>query len=294
MKNIPLPLLETLLSTEGQSLYVADLFTITLKSGLVMRITDGQLAIPAGGQTYDPVRWGAWKCTGTQMSLGMMNSSANLTIYANPEIRMPDWDIPILEAIQLGLFDAASISIVTVYMPTYGDTFLGGVIRFSGKITDLQKTGRTSAEGSAKPDTYTLNQQMPREVLQPGCLWVFGDAGCTIDRDAYTFSNSVGPGTNNVIIQPATPFAQPDDYYTQGVIVFTSGRNNGLAASIQKHQNGGLRLIRPMLFPVVEGDTFNATAGCAHTTNACQQKFDNLRNYLGFPFIPNTEAAIAV
>lgn len=292
MKNIPQPLLEFLLSTDVQSCYIADLFAITLISGLTLYITDGQMPITYNGNVYEPVRWGSWQCTGVTTGLGVTNSSAKFTIIADASVQMPNWNVPILEAVQVGLFDAAAITILTTFGLVYGETDFGTVVRYAGNITEINPTGRTSAQGEIKPDTYTLNQQMPRQVLQPGCGWVFGDVGCTLNKQTFTFANSASALTNKTFIAPTTPFAQADGYFTQGVITFTSGRNTGLAGFVQQHIGGQLRLTKPFLFPVAPGDTFNVIAGCDHTITACQQKFNNLINFSGTPYIPNTETAI--
>lgn len=292
MKTIPNTLLEFLLSTDVESAYVCDLITITLQSGLTMYITDGQMPIEYLGNTYDPARWGAWKCQGTSCELGVMNATAKIMVNASPDILMPDWDVPLLEAVQLGLFDAADISIITTYGLTYGETDFGTVVRFAGTITEIKPTGRTTAEGECKPDSFTLNQPMPRKVLQPGCGWVFGDTGCTIDKTLYTYNNAVSPSSNKNVITPATAFSQPDGYFTQGVITMTSGRNNGLSAFVQLHAGGNLTLSKPFLFPVAPSDTFKVVAGCDHTMATCNSKFGNLINFAGQPFIPNKEQAV--
>jgi len=292
MKTISSQLLAYLLSTDVESTYLVDLITVTLQSGLTIYITDGQLAITYLGNRYEPTKWGGWRCEGTTTGLGIMSASAKITVVADATILMPNWDVPILEAMQLGLFDAAGISILSMYGSSYGETDLGPVVRFAGTITEIKPTGRTMAEGECKPDTFTLNQPMPRRVLQPGCGWIFGDAGCTINKATYTVTNTVSPLSNNSVITPATAFSQPDGYYTQGVITMTSGRNTGLAGFVQLHVNGALQLNKPFLFPVAAGDAFSVVAGCDHSMQTCLQKFNNIQNFSGTPYIPNYETAV--
>lgn len=299
MKGISTALLDFLLSTDVESTYLADLFTVTLSSGLVIRATDGQLPVNYGGNQFLPTRWGSWRCEGTKCGLGPMNAEAEFTVFANADELLPAWNITLNEAAQLGLFDAASILIQTAYMPdVWGDTALGVAIRYGGQITEFTPVGRTTVKGVAKPFTFTLNQPMPRKVLQPSCGWTLGDAGCTVNLATFTFSNTVGAGTNSIVIAPGTAFTQADGYFTQGVVKFTSGLNAGLSVSIQSHSGGVLRLVKPPLFPMSTGDAFQVTAGCDHTMLTCQQKFSNLvpggnpNNFGGTPYIPNREAFI--
>lgn len=299
VKSIPTALLDFLLSTDVESTYIADLFTITLPSGLVIYATDGQLPVTYGGHTFLPTRWGAWRCTGTQCKLGPMNASADFEVYSDLSETMPNWNCSINEAAQLGLFDAAEILIQTAYMPdVWGDTALGVVTRFGGQITTFTPIGRTTIKGEAKPYSFTLNQPMPRKVLQPSCGWTLYDSGCTVNQASFTFTNIVGAGTNSIVITPGTAFSQADGYFTQGTVKFTSGQNSGLSVTVQLHLGGLLRLVKPPLFPMAVGDAFQVSAGCDHTALTCQQKFNNLvygstpNNFGGQPFIPNKETCI--
>lgn len=299
MKNIPMPLLEYLQSVDVESGFVADLFNITLTSGQILLATDGQLAISYDGNTYDPTLYGGWKITKVKTSLGMTQSTCEFQLQAGVDTILQPFGIPILEAVQLGLFDAAVITIYRTYSLIYGDTGDGVEVKYSGQITELSKTGRTLATGTAEAYSFALNQQMPRQTLQPGCRWTLYDADtCTVSKAAFTYTNAVGVGTTNVTIVPASAISLPSGIdLAQGTITFTSGKNNGLSMGIQTFLASGnqIRLNRPMLFPVLVGDTFTCSAGCAHTFANCQAfqgPVTSYINYGGAPYIPNAEAAI--
>lgn len=295
MKSIPNALLEFLLSPECDSTYCADLITVELVSGFVLRITDGQMDIPYQGNTYYAAKYGGWEVTGTECSLGLLNSTADIRIVAGAEVVMPNWNVPLMQAIQLGLFDAAVITILSTFGLSYGDTSFGTVVRYSGQITDLQKTGRSEAEGTAKPYTFTLNQPMPRQVFQPGCRWTLYDQyTCTVSKAAFTYPATVGSVAGSSLV-PMVAITVPSGItLEQGVVTFTSGRNTGLSMSIQAWDGTTIRLTKPFLFPIAPGDAFNAIAGCAHTIEACAsfQPSTFRLNYGGTPFIPNQEASV--
>lgn len=297
MKNIPAPLLEYLLSIDVQSTFTSDLFTITLKSGQIFYATDGQMPVTYLGNVYEPSKFGSWKITKIHTALGMTQSTAEFEVIGGIDTIIDPFEIPLMEVIQLGLMDAAKFTIVRWFSLTYGDTSLGVEIKYEGQITELTKTGRTIATGTAEAYTFALNQQMPRQTLQPGCRWTLYDPDtCTVNKASFTYSNAAGPGGNNVVIAPATPITTPTGIsLAQGTVTFTSGRNTGLSMSIQSVDGGGnLRLSRPFLFPVAVGDTFNASAGCAHTFSNCLAFLPSTAyiNFGGTPFIPNQEASI--
>lgn len=298
MKTITTDLLDFLLSTDVESCYLCDLIEVGLTSGLTLCITDAQTPITYLGNTYLPTRWGSWRINGTKAALGCMNATADFEVFADTDELMPNWNCTVNQAAVLGLFDAATILVLTAYMPDWGVIPYGTVIRYGGQITEFSPVGRTSIKGQAKPFTFTLNQPMPRKVLQPSCGWTLGDAGCTVNLASFTFSNTAASAATNVLITAATAITQPDGYFTQGVIKFTSGKNTGLAGYIQNQTGSVITLSRPMLFPVAAGDAFTLTAGCDHTAFTCQSKFSNLNygstpnNFGGEPFIPSRETCI--
>ena len=293
MKAISTALLDYLLSVDVESTTIADLFTITLPSGLVMRITDFQIPLTYAGNVYLPTRWGSWRCNGTKCALGSMASSAEFEVFAGTDELMPVWLCSINEAAQLGLFDAATILIETAYDVETGIVATGfTVTRFGGQITSFTPVGRTTIKGEAKPYTFTLNQNMPRKVLQPSCGWVLFDAGCTLNPAGFSASNTVGAGTNNAVITAASTITQPSGYFSQGVLKFTTGRNAGLSQGILVQAGNLIQLVRPFLFPVALGDAFAIQAGCDHTVQTCLGKFNNLINIGAMPFIPDRERAI--
>lgn len=297
MKNIPLPLLEYLLSIDVESGYVADLFSILLKSGQQFYATDGQMPITYAGNVYQPTQYGAWKVTKVRTSLGMTQASCEFSLQAGVDVILDPFEIPILEAVQLGLFDAATMAVYRTYSTDYGDTGDGVEIKFQGQVTEFTKNGRTLANGTIEGYSFALNQQMPRQTLQPGCRWTLYDPNtCTANKASFTYTNSVAPTSNNVYIIPVSPISLPSGILLdQGTITFTSGRNNGLSMSIQTYDGTSIRLSRPFLFPIATGDTFSMSAGCAHTFAACQAFLGTTNAYINFGgavSIPNQESSI--
>jgi hypothetical protein len=80
--------------------------------------------------------------------------------------------------------------------------------------------------------------------------------------------------------------------FAQGTIIGATGANTGYRRTIANLGDGSqIGLFKPFLFPVAVGDNFTILPGCDHTTNACQNLFNNLARYGGFPYIPPPEAA---
>ncbi len=277
-------------STEVESCYAWDLFTITLQSGQVIYATDGQMPIVYGGQRYLPTAYGNWKRKTTAHKLGVTQATMTFEVTADETTVLSWWGIPVLQAVQLGLFDAANMLVRTFQASTYGDCSMGGFIAYAGQMTELPEQGRTLASGTCEAFSFTLNQQMPHRLVQPECTNTVFDAGCALNPAEWSEVSSVGQGsTQTVLIANLSKVA---GYYTQGRILFTSGRCSGLSTDVQLHATGALTLVKAMILPVAVGDAFTVEAGCDNTLKTCQQKFNNLANYIGEPYVPNYESAI--
>lgn len=294
MKNVTSQMLTFLQSTGVESIYKADLIKIALIDGTTLYVTNGQLNISYGGNVYNATGLGQWDRGRVSTKLGMQGTTMDLTVTADDLTLVPGRPCSIIQGINLGLFDGATVTVYTAYMPTYGDTSLGVETKFVGQWGKTTKIGRTSAEIECQSFLFLLNQQMPRVLLQPSCHWELYGPGCTLNAATYTFANTVGASSTQSIVNAASTITQANGYFTQGYIKFTSGQNLNLSTLIKVHNGQALTLSPALLFPVSVGDAFTITAGCDHTAETCQTKFNNLINHGGSPYIPNPENAISV
>jgi uncharacterized phage protein (TIGR02218 family) len=294
MKNASTAMLNFLLSTDVESIYKADLIEIQLIDGTVLFVTNGQVNITYAGNVYNATGLGQWDRGRVSTKLGVEGSTLDMTVTADDLTLVPNRPCSIIQGINLGLFDGATVTIRTAYMPTYGDTSLGVETKFVGQWGTATKIGRTSAEIECQSFLFLLNQQMPRVILQPACHWELYGPGCTLSAAPFTFSNVVGSSSTQSILNAGATISQASGYFTQGVIKFTSGNNLNLSTLIKVHAGQALTLSPALLFPVTVGDAFNLIAGCDHTLETCQAKFNNRINFGGQPFIPNPENAISV
>lgn len=81
-------------------------------------------------------------------------------------------------------------------------------------------------------------------------------------------------------------------YYNDGFIQFTSGALSGQAYEIKTWDGTTLNLYLPMAAAPAHGDTFFIEPGCNHLAGPqgdCQNKFFNIVNFRGEPFIPGMD-----
>jgi hypothetical protein len=99
------------------------------------------------------------------------------------------------------------------------------------------------------------------------------------------------------IVQGNTPpLTATNGYFSMGVIIFTSGVNNGLSRLIQTYTNNGsnnvCNVIPPLPNAPSSGDTFSCIPGCSRTLSTCVNKFNNEAHFMGYPFVPTPESAV--
>lgn len=126
------------------------------------------------------------------------------------------------------------------------------------------------------------------DLYQPACRATLGDSQCTVDLTAFTFSSSVLTVSDNQVI--TSNLTNPDNFFANGNITFTSGLNAGLTMEVKYNQqaNGTVTLELPMNYTVNVGDTFDIVKGCDHSIEVCVT-FNNAVNFRGEPYLPGLD-----
>lgn len=265
---------------------MADLYTITLKSGTALRYTTWDTNLVVLGNTFltGPPHIAR---SAIEEKIGMEVATLEVTIEASLTDTVSG--VPILQAIGQGIFDGAGFRIDRLFMDSNSNQ-IGAVVRFSGFIGPVEELTRTSAKLTVNAATAYLNMQLPSIILQPGCTNTLFDPRCGLLKSSYANNLVVqAPCTLNKII---TTSSQPDAYFDNGQLVFTSGANNGLVKAIRQFIAGVFYFNSPLPFVPNAGDTFTAYPGCDKTQATCTAKFNNVANFEGFPYVPVPETAI--
>ena len=295
----------------------ADLYTFALASGEVLRYSGWNTglsilgtAFPGGSLNYSAgsyaefvlgPRFGRSKIT---TRIGVAPAELDIEVLAGASDLIGTFAFA--EAVRLGLFDGATVELDRLFAPPQAagsgtlDTTLGALQWFVGRVADSD-VGRTKITIKVKSLMNLLAiQQMPRRLYQASCGHVFGDAMCGYDRTAgknaagVATGNGAGAvtassGTTQALINAGGAVAA---MFKEGTITGASGANTGYSRTIANLGDGSqIGLFKPFLFAIAVGDAFTVLPGCDHTTSACQNLFDNLARYGGFPYIPPPESA---
>jgi uncharacterized phage protein (TIGR02218 family) len=273
----------------SKSLIVADLFTFTLRNGIIARYTSQDKDVTFGGNTFLSSAARISR-SGIRTAIGMDPQELSIQIAATVNDLING--TPILQSILRGDFFGADVRLETVYMPTWGDTSAGSVIKFIGRVGPFDYVNEVETKFTARSYVELLNAPNPLHILQPSCYHNLFDVGCGLTRASFQTSSSVtGATTVNQIVTAA--LGQATGYFDLGVIQFTSGVLNGWKFAIRQYTNPNTIFpYYPLPQVPANGDTIILVPGCDKLRTTCSAKFSNLAKYGGADFVPKPEAAL--
>ena len=257
----------------------ADCYTLTLLGGAVLTYTNADVPIALNGQMYLAnsvlISGLKFKC-----SVGLSVDQQQITISARPVDTISG--VPFLAAVRNGVLDGCEIQRERAFLSSWSAEPIGSVILFKGRVSTVDKVGRTTAEITVASDLTLLDLNMPCNLYSPSCVHVLFDTGCGLAKNVFSASGVVASGATHVKVT----WSGSSSAFAQGTILFTSGTNAGVGANIKSADATGLVLSYPLLNAPAPGDGFVAYQGCDHTQGTCQSKFKNVANFRGFPYVP--------
>jgi uncharacterized phage protein (TIGR02218 family) len=282
MKSASAPLLALLAS---QFFLRADLITLTLKSGAVLRLTNAQTDIVWAGNTYAaslPFERG-----NTRITRGIEVDTHDCTLY--PADTHTVAGVPLLQAAAAMALQGADYALEQAFWPAPGVAITGTLPLFAGRVADTQ-VHRTAIALTIKSDTEVFDIMMPRNLVSPTCQNTLYDANCRVSRAAFTVAATVTAGST--VRSVMCTIAHPPGWFDRGTLVFTSGSNAGQKRTIRQSSSGNLTLVSPLIAAPVAGDTLTVAPNCDRTQSACGTKFSNLGNFRAMPYVPAPEASL--
>lgn len=307
MKNVSPTLVSWLAA--NRNCYRIDLLEISLPNGQVLRAACAAGAdVTWGGNLYPCTANGSWargSVTSEAMLGELKSNSMSLSVVAPDSVVFPGTSVPISKSFVNGVWDGATVTLTTVYMPAGQWGVIEGYMACNaGVVSDAQATGRSKGTLTVQDPLYLANQQVPKRLIQPGCFATFGDSACTFDLRTIGINNTVAAGFGPTSIPVASAWPSADargnsisaqysgvGYFAGGKLKWTSGQNAGFYSHIVSH-GATLILAAAPPFPVAVGDGFTAYAGCQKTITDCTNRWGKQANFLGMPWVPPPEHAV--
>ncbi len=269
----------------GTKFIVAECFTFTTTIGAVYTWTNvdfdvfhNSLTFSSSGPLVQGLKF--------KQTVGLEVDKQQIIIAARPTDLING--APFLIALRDGAFDGASVQRDRVFLTAPGSV-VGGVTLFKGRISTVDQVGRTQATLTVASDLVILDYDMPKNLFSPTCVHTLYDSGCGVIRGTYAATGTAGGGSTSSVILSSVAAAS----HAQGSLVFTSGANSNVRATVKSVGVGsGFNLMYPLPFAPTPGDAFTVYAGCDHTQATCQNRFANRANFRGFQFVPPVEMAV--
>jgi uncharacterized phage protein (TIGR02218 family) len=190
-----------------------------------------------------------------------------------------------------GFFNRALYTMQRVFAADTTLAWTQPMTRFTGRVDSIDEITRTSASLTIKCMLDDLDNPYPRDLLTTDCGAVLFDDRCGLSAATYRLTGAASAGsTQNKLLSGLT---NADDYFTQGVVSFTSGTMSGLSYMVKSYKSDVLVPAYPFLDAPAAGDTFTITPGCDKTLATCQSKYGYDPSsgaapfFRGMPFIPD-------
>jgi len=188
-------------------------------------------------------------------------------------------------ALRYGRFDGGSVRRDRYFAASWGN-WVAGVPMFVGKVSSLDKLGRSFADLKVKSDLVLLSTPMPRKLFDPSCLHTLFDPGCGLNKADYVSAGTVGAGATAVVI----PWSSSSSQFSYGTFEVDDQAGATLVRTIDLATDSELVLSYPLEFAPGEGTNFRAYPGCIRSYERCGE-FNNTQHFQGFPFVPVSETA---
>lgn len=173
---------------------------------------------------------------------------------------------------------------LTVYRAHRSDGTNEVVQIWHGRVISVMFKGH-DVTMSCEPIFTSLKRGGIRSVYGIPCRHVLFSTQCGADPALFRLTGTVAV-INGAAIDVVGLNAQPDGYWVNGKV--NAGINKDLIRAIRGHTGNTITLDR-VISSLVVGDPIDVLPGCAHDVNDCTNKFNNLLNYGGFPYIPRKD-----
>jgi hypothetical protein len=279
--------------------YEADLFTLTLPTGTVIRMTNHQQDLKVSGNTYYSTKYGKWQRDSITSELNTV-TEIDLSLTASTDILFPGTSKPMLWVSKL--FARSTVQIVTasLALPTTQAPLdapaavVASKTVFIGQITIPSLTS-TQATFKCSDFGYLGLKPWPLRVIQAGCPYTLFDRGCTLSPSSFAVSCTVASGSTqtNIVVSSALGSVGTDTLpYSRGYIVPTSGEATGWKITVNKQIDSTHLELAPFELSIAIGNTFTLHPGCDGLQATCEFKFGNKTNFGGLPNVPGPPSAI--
>jgi len=234
-----------------------------LATGQVWYYTSSPDPITFQTNTYEPIVIGRSKVEQTE------------------ELDKSSLEIDITFTADLVLLYISEVIIDPIDFTLFRENAGGWTQQFSGRVDSISASEPMSTI-TCVPIAKALENVMLHLTHSIQCPYTLFDGfTCRANRGSFLVSGNVA-SSDGATIEAAEFATKPDGWLNGGEIV-----SGGTRRMILTHIGNQVQVSPRM--NIEAGDAYEATAGCAHSTTDCLNKFANLDNFGGEPYIPTKD-----
>lgn len=266
----------------GNVVTLCSCYELIRVDGFTLRLTDHDEIVTFNGKTYSPQ--GAGNTTAHQRVAGLRERNTQiLGVLESGAITHED--------LRTGKYRNAVliVDIVNWKLPEMGsfrrDYFWIKELTYSGEEWEAKLTGLSTL----------LNKTVGR-VYTRTCRHNLGDEGCKVDLTGTDRTGTVISANPRRSVFTSDLTTEADHHFAHGRLIWTGGANAGFESEVWSYLSATGQFILKLDTPydISSGDTFRVFPGCAKNIATCTNKFNNVVNFGGFPFIPGTDKMLEV
>lgn len=177
-------------------------------------------------------------------------------------------------------FAPEEITTITIRRGHYGDPASEFIVYWKGRVLSASVSGN-EIDLNCESIFTSISRPGLRARFEYSCRHTLYAKGCNINREAYKLTGSVLSISGSLQVSVAGAGSSPSGYFTGGILLAPDGSSRFITA----HSGDVVTITRP-IHSLVGGQSVNLYPGCDHLRGTCLNKYNNLNNFGGFPFIP--------
>lgn len=172
------------------------------------------------------------------------------------------------------------VTTLTIYRGHLSDLDNEFVAYWKGRIVGAKTSGNEITLDCESVFT-SIKRPGLRAKYEYGCRHVLYQSGCNVNQESFKLTGAI-LSANSLVVEVAGAGNFPDGYFTGGIFVTATG----VSRFITNHSTTFLTISRPI--PSLDlTNNVNVYPGCDRSLETCRNKFNNVINFGGFPWIPS-------
>lgn len=256
---------------EGVQRDPVELYHIWREGGEHWRYTSADQDIIYDSNTYVPAT----------LKRGSVTYDSQLEV-STMSIQTPHITDPTIEYIAFNPIEAFWVEVLKGFRD-----FAEVVVIFVGQIKNVSFKG-AAANVQCVGFEHFLKMPVPLLRYQITCNWHLFSTECSKLKADFKVTGTVTLDPTKTILNSGSFGILSSGYLTGGLVEFGDE-----SRTIVAHTGSTITIAYKMQL-LADGDSVDAYPGCDGRVETCRDKYDNVVNFLGFPFIPIENPAIRV